>query len=202
MSHTADAQPAGDIAAQAFAVNVRRPDGNNYPHGARNRATRGTKQAASSTPGRDAEAGPPACSASHTTIHRLCVASLKTGHSSQTSAFLPTQVQHVCRPTSTPMLNRFYLFYISLFSSPLFYLCMGHPSRHPHQTDRSPRRPPRSDHELSGVVAGGQRVSKSQPSLCADLSIPHARFPFSLVRDFRPQSAAFSAGRLHGRLDG
>lgn len=62
MSHTADAQPARDVATQAFAVNTRRPDGNNYPHGARNRATRGTKQAASSKPGRDAEAGSPAFS--------------------------------------------------------------------------------------------------------------------------------------------
>ena len=138
MSHTADAQPAGDVATQAFAVNTRRPDGNNYPHGARNRATRGTKQAASSKPGRNAAAGSPAFSASHSTIHRIRVTSLKTGHSSQTSAFLPTPVQHVCRPPSAPMLNRFYLFYISVFSSPLFYLYLGYPSRHPLQPDRSP----------------------------------------------------------------
>ena len=30
--------------------------------------------------------------------------------------------QHWCRPPSAPMPNRFYLFYISLFCSPLFYL--------------------------------------------------------------------------------
>jgi len=58
-----------------------------------------------------------------------------------TSVFLPTLVQHVCRPTSTRMLNRFCLFYISLLSSPLFYLYRGYPSRHPHQRDRSPPRP-------------------------------------------------------------
>ena len=34
------------------------------------------------------------------------------------------QDQHVCRPPSTPMLNRFYLFYSS-FSSSFFYLAMG-----------------------------------------------------------------------------
>ena len=112
------------------------------------------------------------------------------------------QDQHVCRPPSTPMLNRFYLFYISLFSSPLFYLCMGCSSRHPLQHDRSPSNPPRSSRALSGVVVGGQRVSKSQPSLCTGLSIPRARSLLSLVRDFRPLIPAHGDRRLHGRLGG
>jgi len=55
-----------------------------------------------------------------------------------TSTFLPTPVQHVCRPPSTPMLNRFFLLSISFFSSPLLILCMGYPSRHSPQSDRSP----------------------------------------------------------------
>jgi hypothetical protein len=33
-------------------------------------------------------------------------------------------VQHSCRPTSAPMLHRFYFFY-SYFSSSFFYLSMG-----------------------------------------------------------------------------
>ena len=49
---------------------------------------------------------------------------------------------------------------------------------------------------------GGQRVSKSQPSLCAGPSIPHNRFPFSLVWDFRPLIPAHGDRRLHGRLGG
>ena len=60
------------------------------------------------------------------------------------------------------MLNRFYLFYISLFSSPLFYLYLGYPSRHPHQPDRSepPIRdfrtliPAHSDRRLHGRLDG------------------------------------------------
>ncbi len=43
-------------------------------------------------------------------------------------------VQHSCRTTSAPMLNRFYLFYSS-FSSSFFYLPMGYHSR-PHLSDR------------------------------------------------------------------
>ena len=33
------------------------------------------------------------------------------------------QVQHWCRPTSTKMLNRYYLFYISFFSSSIYLWC-------------------------------------------------------------------------------
>ena len=78
---------------------------------------------------------PPTCL--RTTPHPFVPAPLRTSSRAPTSALLPTPVQHVCRPPSTPMLNRFYLFYISLFSSPLFYLYLGYPSRHPHQPDRS-----------------------------------------------------------------
>ena len=68
----------------------------------------------------------------------LAAAPLRASSRAPTSAPMPTPVQHVCRPTSTPMLNRFYLFYISFFSSPLFYLYVGYPSRHPFELDRSP----------------------------------------------------------------
>ena len=71
---------------------------------------------------------PPTCL--RTTPHPFVPAPLRTSSRAPTSALLPTPVPHVCRPTSTPVLNRFYLFYSSFFSSPLFYLYLGYPSRH------------------------------------------------------------------------
>ena len=61
----------------------------------------------------------------------FAAASLSTSSQQPTSTFLPTPVLHACRPPSTPMLNRFFLLSISLFSFPLFYLYLGYPSRHP-----------------------------------------------------------------------
>ena len=128
---------------------------------------------------------------------------MRTSSRAPTSAFLPTPVQHVCRPPSTPVLNRFFLFYISLFSSPLFYLYLGYPSRHPPQPDRSPSSHPRSSQELPGVVGGGQRVSKSLPVPLRWPTDPARPLPF-LTRPalFAPRLSAFGDRRLHGRLDG
>ena len=90
---------------------------------------------------------------------------MKTSSRPPTSAFLPTPVQHVCRPTSTPMLNRFYLLYISLFFSPLSYLYVyGVPlSASPPARQKTTPPSPCSSRVLSGVVVGGQRVNKSLP---------------------------------------
>jgi len=51
---------------------------------------------------------PPTCPPVRPLI-TLAAASLNTSSRAPTSAFLPTPVQHVCRPPSTPMLNRYYL---------------------------------------------------------------------------------------------
>ena len=67
-------------------------------------------------------------------------ASLRTSSRAPTSASLPNPVQHVCRPTSAPMLNRFYLFYKFFLIFFLLLSTYGVPLAAPsRQPDRSPR---------------------------------------------------------------
>ena len=69
--------------------------------------------------------------------HRPPAASLSTNSRAPRSAFLPTPVQHVCRPTSAPLLNRFYSsLFLSLLSSSYLWDTLAAPSLCPIEARR------------------------------------------------------------------